>query len=76
MRLFSEKQISYELIYLKDELTRLHRVVKPLAAITDLTLIKKRTINAESINVAKEFRPMTEEEREREFDNMNPELVL
>lgn len=75
--MLSEKQISYEIISLRDEFARLNRIVTPLSAITELTLYKKRAINAENMNLALEnMKPMSPEERIAELESMHPELVL
>ena len=49
LKILSGKQLSYEITCMKDEFERIYRYVKPLTAITDLTLAKKRELNAENI---------------------------
>ena len=67
-----------EIVSMRNELLKLGRVVNPLTAITDLALTKKAAFEGEAmdgdgpVKVAQ----LTQEERDRELENMNPALVL
>ena len=50
LKLLSEKQMSYEILTMRDEFQKLSRYVKPLTAITEITMIKKRAINSDNMN--------------------------
>ena len=66
-----------EIVSLRSELVKLGRVVNPLTAITDITLASKIAFEGDVMqeHVVK-IAQLSQEERNRELDNMNPVLVL
>ena len=66
-----------EIVSLRNEIVKLGRVVMPLTAITDLSLTQRRALEGESmpdqtVNIAQ----MTQYERDRQLENLNPQQVL
>ena len=69
--------MSYELDCMKEEVEKMSRYVKPLTAITELTMTKKRVINSENMDeFLEESYQMTQEERAALLKDLNPDLVL
>ena len=66
-----------EMQTIRQEYTRLSRIITPLMGITDLTLASKRIASTGDystglVNVQK----MSEDDKMRELEHMNPVLVL
>ena len=62
---------------MRDEVERMSRYVRPLTAIADLTVTKKRAINSDNMNELPEnIQPLSQEEKHAELEKLSPELVL
>lgn len=68
------EEMQDEIVSLRHELGRLRRLISPLTAIAELSLQKKRV--QESGESAPPLTTVPEEEKEKEVEKLNPQLVL